>query len=274
MAGRFRMRKIATRLRQELYRRERRQFIPANAMAEDIYLVSFPKSGNHWLRFLLANAIKAHYAMGREVNFFTIDDLIPNIHMVTGNLQTAGPFGRPELPRLIKSHCDYNPYYNRVVLLVRDPRDVLISYYHFLRDRQMIPQAWAISSFIRHPKHGAAAWATHTHSWCAHVKAGQHIQLFSYEAFLQDTPQQLDRLMRTLGLCLSDENLETAIKLSSKTAMRLSEGQHRSLTLSQSRHAPLVRQGEATQGKSLEEADRHYIEDTTRHAARLVGYDY
>jgi hypothetical protein len=274
MAGRFRINQLVGRLRQELYRRERRQFIPANAMAEDIYLVSFPRSGNHWLRFLLANAIKAHYAMEREVNFFTIDDLIPNIHVVNGNLQTAGPFGRPELPRIIKSHCDYNPYYNRVLLLVRDPRDVFISYYHFLRDRQMIPEAWDIAALIRHPTHGAVAWATHTHSWYAHVKVGQTIQLLSYEAFLQDTPQQLDRLMRTLGLCLSDESLETAIKRSSKAAMQLWEGQHRTLMLSRSGNAPLVRQGESTQGRSLVEADRRYIEDATRDAAHLVGYDY
>lgn len=67
------LRRITRRLRQAWYHRERRNFIPANAMAEDIYLVSFPKSGNHWLRFLLANAIKTHFTIDREVNFFTID---------------------------------------------------------------------------------------------------------------------------------------------------------------------------------------------------------
>jgi hypothetical protein len=269
-------RKATSRLRQAWYHRERRQFVPVNAMAEDIYLVSFPKSGNHWLRFLLANAIKTHYAIDREVNFFTIDDLIPNIHVGAGKLRESGPFGRPELPRIIKSHCDYNPYYHRILLLVRDPRDVSISYYHFLRDRQMIPMDWTLSQLIRHPRYGAAAWAAHTQSWCSHVKPGQNIQLFAYEAFLQDTPQQLDRLMRTLGLRLTDENLETAMHLSSKAAMRLSDCQHRSLPLTHMSNAPLalVRRGEATQGKALGEADRQYIENRTRDVARLVGYDY
>lgn len=208
------------------------------------------------------------------MNFFTIDDFIPNIHVAIGNLRESGPFGRPDLPRIIKSHCDYNPFYNRVLLLVRDPRDVLVSYYHFMRDRQMIPADWPLSQFIRHPLHGATSWATHTQSWCSHFKTGQNIQLYSYEAFLQDTPQQLDHLMRTLGLGLTDESLETAIKLSSKSAMRLSDGQHRSLPLTQTQHAPLVRLGEATQGNDLDDADRQYIEAITRDAARLVGYDY
>ncbi len=268
------LRRITRRLRQAWYHRERRNFIPANAMAEDIYLVSFPKSGNHWLRFLLANAIKTHFTIDREVNFFTIDELIPNIHAATGSLRETGPFGRPDLPRIIKSHCDYNPYYHRAILLVRDPRDVLISYHHFLRDRQMIPADWPISTFIRHPQHGAASWAAHTQSWCSHFKPGQHIQLLTYEAFLQDTAQQLDRLMRTLGLRLTDESLEIAIKLSSKSAMQLSDGQRRSLSLMRLQNAPLVRRGEATQGEELDDADRQYIEDITRDAARMVGYDY
>lgn len=267
-------RKIVRRLRQTLYNRERRQFTPVNAMAEDIYLVSFPKSGNQWLRFLLANAIKVHYAIDREVNFFTIDDLIPNIHAATRNLRSSGPFGRPDLPRIIKSHCDYNPYYNRVLLLVRDPRDVVISYYHFLKDRQMILANWTISQLIRHPHYGATAWAAHTQSWCSQFKSGQNIQLFLYEAFLQDTPQQLDRIMRTLGLQLTGESLETATKLSSKAAMRISDRQHRSLPIIQMGNTPFVRRGEATQGKTLSEADRKYIDNITREVARMVGYDY
>ena len=80
--------------------------------------------------------------------------------------------------------------------------------------------------------------------------------------------------MRTLGLHLTDESLETAIKQSSKETMRLSDQQHRSLPLIHMGDAPLVRRGEATQGKALSEEDRQYINDITRDVARRVGYDY
>jgi len=80
--------------------------------------------------------------------------------------------------------------------------------------------------------------------------------------------------MRTLGLQLTGESLETATKLSSKAAMRISDRQHRSLPIIQMGDAPLVRRGEATQGKSLSEADRQYIDNITRDVARMVGYDY
>ena len=60
---------------------EYRKFLAPNSLVDDVYLVSFPRSGNHWLRFLIANAIKVPFRIELDVNFYTIDGIIPNIHV-------------------------------------------------------------------------------------------------------------------------------------------------------------------------------------------------
>lgn len=268
------VRKSVSAVKRKVQEREGKKFLASNPLIDDIYLVSFPKSGNHWLRFLLANAIKSHFQIDRDVNFFTIDDIIPNIHVKSGALREGGPFGRPDLPRLIKSHRTYTPYYNRVILLVRDPRDVMISYYHFLKDRQMISQDTSLSQFVQHPRHGAAAWVAHTSNWYSTFEPSQNIQLFRYEDFLDHPHHQLGRLMSLLGISANQVALEEAVDLSSKENMKRSGSIHRSVVVTQILEAPLVRQATATQGKELSPSDRQYVEDVTRDVAQVVGYSY
>lgn len=268
------VRKSVRAAKRAIQDREDKKFLAPNPLIDDVYLVSFPKSGNHWLRFLIANAIKTHFEIDREVNFFTIDGIIPNIHVKSGALRECGPFGRPDLPRIIKSHRTYTPHYNRVILLVRDPRDVMVSHYHFLKDRQLIDQGTSLSQFVRHPNHGAPAWATHTLGWYSTFEPGQNIQLFRYEDFLERPQYQLARLMSLLGIPVNQAALEEAVDLSSKQNMKKSGNVHRSVVVTQILEAPLVRQAMATQGRELDPSDRQYIEETTRDVARMVGYHY
>ncbi|WP_043995868.1 sulfotransferase domain-containing protein, partial [Microcystis aeruginosa] len=178
-----------------------------NHVVEDVFLVSYPKSGNIWLRFLIANAIKVHYRIDQDVNFFTILGIIPSPRGKI-NLQPTGPFGRTDLPRIIKSHSAYNPYYYRVILLVRDPRDVMVSYYHYLKGLKQISEATTISELIRDDKYGIMSWVKHSKSWYFdHNPASQRIKIFRYEDFLEDTKLQLFLLMESLGMIMDDSSL-------------------------------------------------------------------
>lgn len=265
--------KLTGSIERKLSERKYLSFLPLNHTLSDVFLVSFPKSGNTWLRFLVANAIKTHYQIEREVNFFTVHDIIPDIYL-SKKLAPVGPFGRTDIPRIIKSHSAYNPFYFRVILLVRDPRDALISYYHYVREREGLPEGWTISEFIRCPKRGVAAWKQHTESWYLTLKQGQIIQVFLYEDLLKNPKSQLAQMMNCLGINMSDDELEQAIQLSSKEKMKASENTHRSTYLIKNQERPFVRQGKAQAGKELPETDRIFIEDSTREIAKLIGYHY
>jgi hypothetical protein len=242
-------------------------------MVEDVFLVSYPKSGNTWLRFLIANAIKVNYQIEQEVNFFTILGIIPSPRGKT-ELKSTGPFGRTDLPRIIKSHSAYNPYFYRVILLVRDPRDVMVSYYNYLKGLKQIPESMSLSELIRHPKHGIQSWVKHSESWYYHNYEGRQIvKVFKYEDFLADPQLQLFYVMECLGIKMDEIALEQAIALSSKENMKESEKKHRSTNLTDE-NIPFIRQATARKGQGLSDIDRKFIEDASRPIAEILGYKF
>jgi hypothetical protein len=248
--------------------------LPKNHVVEDVFLVSYPKSGNTWLRFLIANALKVYYKIDQDVNFFNILDIIPSIIGDT-NLRPEGSFGRADIPRIIKSHSAYNPYYYRVILLVRDPRDVMISHYYYLKDRKQIDDNVKISEFIRSPKYGIERWTEHTKSWYYNnygSGGGQIIKIFRYEDFLQDTHLQLSSVMDCFGIKMDEKLIDEAIALSSKEKMKDSEQKHRSTNIINAKIS-FVRKGIASGGQELSDLDREFIANSATNIARILGYD-
>jgi Sulfotransferase domain len=241
--------------------------LPKNHVVGDVFLVSYPKSGNTWLRFLIANAIKVHYQIEQEVNFFSILSIIPEVKNGK-NIGQFGPFGRTDIPRIIKSHSPYNPYYDRVVLLVRDPRDVIVSYYSYLKTIQQISDDISISEFIRHQKYGIDNWQKHTQSWCFNnFRVGQIVKIFRYEDFLNDPTSNLFSVMKCLGISMNEKLLEEAIILSSKENMRNLESQYRSNPF-------MVRSGVVKDRIVLSEDDRKFVEEYVRDTAQMLGYKF
>jgi len=89
---------------------------------EKVWLVSFPRSGNTWMRFLLANLLYPD----EDVNYISIDRFIPDIHQREN-------WSGVENPLIIKSHNIWRGEYSdsKIVYMYRDPRDVALSYYYF-----------------------------------------------------------------------------------------------------------------------------------------------
>ena len=78
----------------------------------DVFLVSYPRSGNTWLRFLLANALRPEQA-----TFTTVGEVVPDIYDETDRELLRRPS-----PRILKSHEPFDPRYPRVVTRSRSLR--------------------------------------------------------------------------------------------------------------------------------------------------------
>lgn len=250
-------------------------WLPKNLTNEDIFLVSYPKSGNTYLRFLIAHAIQIHYNLNRSVNFFTLEEFVPSIRAKGDTvLNHTGLLGRIGFPRIIKSHSAYNSKYRRVLLIIRDPRDVLVSYYYHVKNYQKRAENWTFSEFIRHPEFHPKNWSDHTNSWLnSRVNPDVNIQILKYEDFITDPQTNLERLLNLLGLTsITKEEINLVVSLSSKENMKKLEADTASTLRVKTHQTPFVRKGSISQGNELSKEDKKYIEKETQEVARKLGY--
>lgn len=182
---------------------------------DDTLLVSFPRSGNTWLRFLIAGLAFPD----RTPSFTTVEHTIPD--PIDLNRRQLARIPRP---RIIKSHEYFDPRYPRVIYVVRDPRDVLLSYYNFYRKQRYIDDGYPmerwVERFISGNLHPFGSWGEHVGGWLGARGQSSGFMLARYEDFLADTAKELGRIADFLGIETSADRLARVIELGSAEKMR------------------------------------------------------
>jgi len=185
-------------------------------LPDDIFLVSFPKSGNTWARFLLANLVHPE----QPVSFANLYRLIPD---PTGSSKRV--FERMPRPRIIKSHFCFDPRFPRVVYIVRDPRDVAVSQYHYHRKLRRIEDDSPIENFIERflagktCQHGS--WGQNVVTWLAATRQDpSRFLLLHYEEMVADTARELAKVAEFLHVDADAARIARAVELSSASRMR------------------------------------------------------
>ncbi len=183
---------------------------------DDVFIVSYPKSGNTWTRFLIANLVHPE----EPANFANINRLVPDPEALSKRALNRVP-----RPRIIKSHQYFHPRYENVIYVVRDPRDVAISEYHFHRKRRVIddeyPQDRFVQQFVAgqtNPQYGS--WGENATSWLATRCNHPRFLLLRYEDMISDTTGNLAKLASFLGLPIDSQRLVQAAERSSADQMR------------------------------------------------------
>jgi len=169
----------------------------------DILLASFPRSGNTWVRFFLCNLISLQEWNGRDVNLAVVNDTMPALGY--NNLLSRWP--HTTIPRVVKTHRRYSPLFRarRSVGIVRDPRDVMVSYFHYMRDRKGTYEG-SFSQFICHPRYGLEAWFKHYISW-----RDRWTIALKYEEMRENPAREFSRICDTIEVDASSEVVQEAI---------------------------------------------------------------
>src|SRR2546423_3783309 len=111
-----------------------------DVFSDDVFLVSYPKSGNTWTRFLIANLLYPEC----NPDFTNINELIPDPEALSKRRLAQLP-----RPRIIKTHQYYHPNYKNIICIVRDPRDVAVSEYYFHRKRRAYVDDFPMEDHVR-----------------------------------------------------------------------------------------------------------------------------
>lgn len=108
-------------------------------LPDDIFLVAYPGSGGQWLRRLVANLMD-------PLNPLPGTNVIPRLPDLY-HLSRRG-FAKIRRPRIIFSHECFDAEYGRVAYLVRDPRDVAVSFYEQGRQGGSVEKSLSLEQFV------------------------------------------------------------------------------------------------------------------------------
>jgi len=184
--------------------------------ADDTYLISYPRSGNTWMRHLIANIKRP----GNEWNHSNINKVVPDMYQVRDQLDG---YARP---RIIKSHEAYQPQYPRVLYLYRDGRDVAVSYHNHQQTTRGYKGSF--DQFLKEYLRGQVpfgSWQHHVNSW---LTADHQIPFLAvkYERLFEDPLGTMKSVAAFLGIDADEPTIKASIERSSYERLQESARKH------------------------------------------------
>lgn len=196
----------------------------------DVFLISFPKCGRTWLRLMLGMAIAKHFNLEHPDLISAIVDLQPLARL------------HPDIPKICVTHDDKplwkkavmlneskEEYKNaKVIFLVRDPKDAIVSSYFQKTKRYVGKKHGAyegeLSAYIREEVGSLDSLLAFYNIWAANRHIPKDFLLVRYEDMHVNIQKELQRTLSFIGLNnISDDIIKEAIKFASFDNMRRME---------------------------------------------------
>ena len=186
------------------------------------YIISYPKSGRTWLRYMLGNYLVKYYNIDVK-NLLEIYDLtkeinIPKIAISHSGTGDGGYISSiSEIQKCMDFYKDKN-----IILLKRDPRDVVVSSYHQNTSRKKI--YWSnISNFIRSKIFGIKKIIMFNNLFLDNKKLFKSFNSISYEDFKDDTYSNFLSLLKILNIPINTKLITDVIEMSNFSTMKKNE---------------------------------------------------
>jgi hypothetical protein len=239
---------------------------------DDTFLVSYPKSGNTWTRFLIANLVYPE----KQPDFSNINELIPDPEALSKRHLSTLP-----RPRFLKSHQYFDPRYKKIIYVVRDPRDVALSQYHFHRKRRLIDDQYPIAQFVTRFIAGETSeygsWAENVAGWLSTRYGSQGFLLLRYEDMIADTAAELTKVSAFVGIPADPSRIAHAVAQSTANKMRELENAQTGLwssTKDTRADVPFVRSAKSGGWRAgLPEASVKELEQAWCSLMKWLGYE-
>jgi len=172
------------------------------------YLISYPKSGRTWLRLMIGKFFQIHYNLKIRKNKHLLrPDLlyrrskeIPSLQVEHyPNSETTWKNDMEELQQLLNCYRG-----TKVIFLVRDPRDVVVShYFQETRRPKKDPCKYfkgTLSEFVRNKYYGVDVILKFCNLWASRREVPEDFLLVRYEDLQKNTVAELNRVINFFGI--------------------------------------------------------------------------
>jgi hypothetical protein len=245
----------------------------------DVLMTSFPKCGRTWLRLMIGSVLQQRFHVHSQ-RLLMLEPLAAVFHPSIPDVfveHDGHPF-RKRADELDPSKAKFSG--KKVILVVRDPRDVMVSAYFHKTNRKKQPYAGAISDYIRDETGSLATFIGYYNGWAAQRDVPSDFLLVRYEDLHAEPQRQLRRVLTFIGVTgVSDALIEQAVHFGRFDNMRRMEA---SDTLGSSRLRPgrdgqeesyKTRKGAVGRyGEYLSEEDLRYIDERVADLDPMYGY--
>lgn len=174
--------------------------------SDETYLVSFPRSGNTWLRRLLTALIHKEKAVWQ-----LMETTVPDIHIYKPEKKR-----KPSIkPLIVKSHTPFVDIPAKVVYVVRDGRDALLSYYCLrLKEGKNELNTPPLDIYFDN-NIWPCPWHTHVADWLDGLekRSPESYKIIYYEDLKKSTAEQLFSVAEFIGLPATLSDAEHAVAL-------------------------------------------------------------
>lgn len=173
-------------------------------------LASFQKSGNTWVNFILANLFNLVQNKFDEIDFHNIHGIIPELNV-------AGDYNYEflDMPMILRTHLKYGEHNKRSIVLLRNPFDVMYSYYHYLNGERK--KELSLAEVVKHPDYGIKALVGHNESYLRHC---DDLLIITYEKLKLHSLEEMMKITSFLQFDVQPRLIKKAIELSSFENMR------------------------------------------------------
>ena len=248
--------------------------------ARDVVVVTYPKSGTN-----LALQTLHQIACRGAGEFAHVHDVVPWPEGYAIGTATLADDPCDGAFRTIKTHLRLaevplppDPGPAKWVYVARDPAEVFVSAYHFIRGLVFGPamprvESW-LDTFLRNEFH-FGSWAAHVADWWP-LRDRPDVLFLTYRQWTADPAAAVDRLAAFTGVALSGEERAEVLRRSSRGWMKAHDERFRpGVSLPWANPAaPIVRRAKSGASGELLSADQQRrLRDFCRDELRRLGCD-
>lgn len=253
------------------------------ASAHDVFACVYFKSGTNWM---MQTALQVVYR--GAAHFEHVHDVVPwpdspapgyAVPLSDENAWRTCPTGL----RVIKTHLDFPkvPYSPKAhyIAMVRDPKDVCVSAYHFLRAEVLGPMMPSVENFVHYflsPSFQFCPWAEYLDGYWR-IRDRPNVLFMTYEEVRKDLPAAVRRIAALLGIDLTEQEIDSVVRQSSFDHMKSIEHKFDTgmiVPWAKPRGAMIRRGSVHGSGELLTPALQRRIDDHFRAELKRLGCDF